>query len=71
MTTTEPAVQNSDARIDPQSMTVAQLAKVLGLPAENVRRHVDAGAPANADGRVNLVHYAAWLNHKLRENYGD
>ncbi len=22
---------------------------------------IDAGAPTNADGSINLVHYAAWL----------
>jgi hypothetical protein len=29
---------------------------------ELIRRHIAAGAPATADGRINLVHYAAWLN---------
>ena len=28
---------------------------------ERARADVDAGAPANADGTLNLVHYAAWL----------
>lgn len=26
-----------------------------------LRDDVDAGAPMNADGTINLVHYAAWL----------
>ena len=26
-----------------------------------LRADIDAGAPANADGSINLVHYAAWL----------
>jgi hypothetical protein len=26
-----------------------------------LRADIDAGAPANADGTINLVHYAAWL----------
>ena len=28
---------------------------------EMLRADIDAGAPTNADGTVNLVHYAAWL----------
>ena len=55
-------------RIDPQAMTVTQAAKVLSavgggrVTEEMIRRHVEAGAPVAADGRINLVHYAAWLN---------
>jgi hypothetical protein len=26
---------------------------------------LDAGAPANADGSINLVHYAAWLVREM------
>ena len=26
-----------------------------------VREDIDAGAPTNADGTINLIHYAAWL----------
>lgn len=54
-------------------MTVAQAAKVLSavgvgaVTEEMIGRHIAAGAPAtsNPDGRgvrINLVHYAAWLN---------
>ena len=55
-------------RIDPTAMTVAQAAKVLSavgnapVTEEMLRRHIAAGAPTTADGRINLVHYAAWLN---------
>jgi len=28
---------------------------------ERVRADIDAGAPTNIDGTVNLVHYGAWL----------
>jgi hypothetical protein len=55
-------------RIDPTAMTPAQAAKVLTavgsapVTEEMLRRHIAAGAPTTADGRINLVHYAAWLN---------
>ena len=28
---------------------------------ETIRADIEAGAPANADGTLNMVHYAAWL----------
>ena len=55
-------------RIDPAALTVAQAAKVLSavgngpVTEDMLRRHIEAGAPTTADGRINLVHYAAWLN---------
>ncbi len=54
-------------RIDPLAVTVAQAAKVLSavsgerIAEEMIRADVEAGAPVTADGRVNLVYYAAWL----------
>ena len=30
----------------------------------------DAGAPANPDGTLNLVHYAAWLVQQMGRNAG-
>jgi hypothetical protein len=41
---------------------VEQLARMLGLPMDHLCRHVAEGAPTNANGSINLVHYAAWLN---------
>jgi hypothetical protein len=48
-------------------MTIEEMAKALGLPIDAIRRHVASGAPTSADGRMNLVHYAAWLNTRLGE----
>ena len=56
---------------NPAALTAAQLARMLGVPEETIRRHVAAGAPASADGRMNLVHYAAWLNRELAKSDGD
>jgi len=56
---------------DPAALTVAQLARLLGLAERKVRQHVEAGAPTAADGRINLVHYTAWLNRRLKEHDGD
>lgn len=59
------------ARLDPTALTVAQLARLLGVPEEKVREHAAGVAPASADGRINLVHYTAWLNRQLKERDGD
>jgi hypothetical protein len=58
---------NSTPALNPTSMTVADAARLLtrvgGQPVTIEMLHADlaAGAPANADGTINLVHYAAWL----------
>jgi len=57
--------------VNPSALTVAQLARMLGVPEDTIRRHLASGAPASADGTVNLVHYAAWLNRELANNNGD
>jgi len=53
------------------ALSVADAAKVLsrsgGRPVTEamLQADIDAGAPANADGTVNLIHYAAWLVKEL------
>jgi len=61
----------ADGPADPTALTVEQLAKMLAVPAEKVRGHVTAGAPTGQDGTINLVHYAAWLNRRLKDLDGD
>ena len=53
------------------ALTVAQAAKVLSaaggrrITEEMLRSDIDAGAPVNNDGTINLVHYAAWLAKEM------
>jgi hypothetical protein len=53
--------------VNPNAMTVEQAAKLLStlarhqIPAAHIAADVDAGAPTNGDGTINLLHYAAWL----------
>ena len=55
------------SRLNPAALGVADAARVLsrsgGKPVteEMLRADIDAGAPKNANGTINLVHYAAWL----------
>lgn len=59
------------ARLDPAALTVAELARLLGVAEPKVREHVARGAPVGPDGRINLVLYTAWLNRQLKERDGD
>ncbi|HEV56535.1 MAG TPA: hypothetical protein ENN87_03440 [Phycisphaerales bacterium] len=51
----------------PLAVPLEQAARILAAmgarhaSVENLRRDLEAGAPVNTDGTVNLVHYAAWL----------
>jgi hypothetical protein len=48
-------------------MTITDAARLLSavggasISEATIRADLEAGAPANADGTLNLVHYAAWL----------
>ncbi len=52
---------------NPASLTMAQLARVLGISEAAVQQHIADGAPIAPNGTVNLAHWAAWLNRKLKE----
>lgn len=53
--------------IDPNRLSPEQAAKLLSaaakirIPVEQIQADLQAGAPRNADGTINLVHYAAWM----------
>lgn len=60
-------MNGENSPLDPNRLSVEQAAKLLSaaakvrVPAEQIVADVDAGAPRNPDGTINLVHYAAWL----------
>ncbi len=64
---TEPRDAPPAAALNPAALSVADAARLLsrvgGRPVSEavLRADLDAGAPANPDGTLNLVHYAAWL----------
>ena len=47
--------------LSPTALDIETAAKMLNVEPSIVRKHVASGAPTNADGTINLVHYAAWL----------
>ena len=52
---------------NPNALTVAQVTRLLARAGATpvttvmVEADVEAGAPRNPNGTINLVHYAAWL----------
>ena len=61
--------------LDPNSMTAKQAALLFSklarrrIPAEQVQADIDAGAPTDENGRLNVLTYAAWLLKEM--NRGD
>jgi len=57
--------------VDPAALTLAQLAQLLAAAGQRpiteamVAVDVEAGAPTNADGTINLLHYAAWMAREV------
>jgi hypothetical protein len=57
--------ENSQKPLNPAAITPEMAAKLLGLPSEIIHKHINEGAPVAADGTMNLIHYAAWLNGRV------
>lgn len=68
----EPApTPGGPAKRSPAMLDIADLARLLGasgsrrIDADLIRADIGAGAPTNADGTVNLVHYGGWLARQV------
>ena len=61
------AESRASPRLNPAAMPVGDAARMLSraggqrVTEAMLRADIDAGAPTNPDGTINLVHYAAWL----------
>jgi hypothetical protein len=57
--------------LNPKALSVADAANVLSkaggakVTEEMLQADITAGAPTNADGTINLVHFAAWLVREI------
>jgi hypothetical protein len=62
-----PDGQPSRAALNPTALSVEHAARVLATVGRQsiseamIELDIAEGAPTNADGTLNLVHYAAWL----------
>ena len=59
------------SKLDPTALTVTEAAQLLTaagageVTSDQIEADIAAGAPVGSDGRINLLHYAAWLNREL------
>lgn len=59
--------ENAANSMNPNALRIDDVARLLTkaggriVTEETLRADIDAGAPTNPDGTLNLVHYAAWL----------
>lgn len=57
--------------LNPTALSLENAAKLLSaaggraVTVEQLQKDLEAGAPRNADGTLNLVHYAAWLIREM------
>ena len=64
-TNSEP--QRPSGALNPQALQLADMARILTASGPKpvtvamIEADIAAGAPANADGTLNLVQYVAWL----------
>ena len=69
--------RTSKPQLNPAAMRIRDaaslLAKVGGpsITEATLQSDIDEGAPTNADGTLNLVHYAAWLVREMGRSAGD
>ena len=48
----------------PDLVTVLRKSGARRVTAQVIQKDIDAGAPVNADGTVNLIEYAAWITRE-------
>jgi hypothetical protein len=69
-------VNGREPRLTPTALSLADAARLLSavagqaVAAELLEADLAAGAPANADGTLNLVHFAAWLVRQAARREG-
>lgn len=61
----------STTAINPAALSIEDAAQLLTsvgghvVTAEMITRDIQAGAPRNHDGSINIVHYGAWLTRTV------
>ena len=66
-----PSAPDGPGAVNPMALTVEQAARILTAvggrwtTSETIRRHIERGAPTASDGRINLVHYMAWVIREM------
>ena len=59
-------------KMNPHALSVEELARLLAnagkkaVTPEQIRSDLEDGAPVGSDGRIDLLHYAAWLAREVQ-----
>ena len=68
-----PTLQNPvQPAVNPASLSIEDMSRLLSagggkkVTPEEVQADIDAGAPVGPGGRLNLVHYTAWLIREVQ-----
>ena len=65
-------VVNESVKVNPHSLSIEEVSRLLSaaggkrITPEQIRADVEAGAPVERDGRINLVTYTAWLMREMQ-----
>ena len=60
-------MHNPDAKLDPTALALPDAVRLLtavgqsGVTVEMLEADIEAGAPTNPNGTINLVTYTAWM----------
>lgn len=63
---------NDSVKVNPQSLSLQDVSRLLSaaggkrITPEQIQADIDAGAPVERDGRINLVNYTAWLMREMQ-----
>ena len=63
---------NESVKVNPHSLSIEEVSRLLSaaggkrITPEQIRADVEAGAPVERDGRINLVTYTAWLMREMQ-----
>ena len=64
-------MSETPAKVNPGALTIEQLANILSNVGRQliepawIEADLLSGAPCNADGTINLVHYTIWLVREM------
>lgn len=68
----QPASAPPTQAVDPTSLSIEDMSRLLSgaggrkITVEQIQADIDAGAPTGRDGRMNLIHYTAWLAREVQ-----
>ncbi len=64
---------NESVKVNPHSLSIEEVSRLLSaaggkrVTPEQIQADVEAGAPVERDGRMNLMHYTAWLMRNVSQ----